>query len=300
MPLPRVEFQGRQVVELRSGPSRALICPEAGGRLLLWEINGRRIIHWPATADWTRPAKIRGGNPILFPFIARHYVDGVMDRWRDPQGTLRDMPMHGFARDSCFSVETNDRPFSCTLLLVPSPQTAAWYPYDFRFRVQYELDDHALAVTFSTQNAGPEPLPYYAGHHFYFDIPAADRPAWNLDLPPVDQARQRADGSVEELGTSRSRFTLDDPDLQDIFHILRTSGPVTMQNRDGRNLVFELPNLGAPWHAVTTWTQAPDSPFYCVEPWLGLPNAIHHGRGLRWLAPGIGESATCTIRASGW
>lgn len=300
MPLPRVEFQGRQVVELRSGPSRALICPEAGGRLLLWEIGGRRIIHWPEPADWSLPAKIRGGNPILFPFIARHYVDGVMNKWRDPEGTVRDMPMHGFAREACFTGVIHEFPQICLMSLTPDAQTQAWYPYDFNFGVQYVLGDDHLETTFVTANGGGTPMPYYAGHHFYFDIPAADRPAWTLDLPPVDQARQRADGSVEELGTSRSRFTLDDPALQDIFHILKTSGPVTMQNRDGRSLVFDLPTHGAPWHAVTTWTQNPDSPFFCVEPWLGLPNAVHHGRGLRWLAPGTGESAVCSIRAMGW
>jgi len=300
MPLPRVEFQGRQVVELRSGPSRALICPEAGARLLLWEIDGRRIIHWPESADWSKPAKIRGGNPILFPFIARHYVDGVIDKWRDSEGAVRDMPMHGFARDSCFTDVIHVFPQVCLMSMTPDAQTRAWYPYDFRFGVQYELGDDRLSATLVTVNGGKTPLPYYAGHHFYFDIPAIERPAWTLDLPPVDQARQNPDGSIGELGTSRSRFTLDEPELQDVFHILKSPGPVSMRHHDGRSLAFDLPDHEAPWHAVTTWTQNPDSPFFCVEPWLGLPNAIHHGRGLRWLAPGAGESALCTIRATGW
>ena len=51
-----------------------------------------------------------------------------------------------------------------------------------------------------------------------------------------------------------------------------------------------------PWYAVTTWTEKPDSDFYCVEPWLGLPDAIHNGLGLRMLAPGATETATLRIR----
>jgi galactose mutarotase-like enzyme len=56
----------------------------------------------------------------------------------------------------------------------------------------------------------------------------------------------------------------------------------------------------APWYAVTTWTQAPESDFYCIEPWLGLPNAIHHGEGLRWLVPGAKEIATLVLNGSQW
>jgi len=51
---------------------------------------------------------------------------------------------------------------------------------------------------------------------------------------------------------------------------------------------------------VTTWTEKPDSDFYCIEPWLGLPNAIHHGEGLRHVAPGATEIAVCRLDASGW
>jgi galactose mutarotase-like enzyme len=35
-----------------------------------------------------------------------------------------------------------------------------------------------------------------------------------------------------------------------------------------------------------TWTFAPDSPFYCVEPWMGPPNAPEHKVGLHLVAPG--------------
>lgn len=53
-----------------------------------------------------------------------------------------------------------------------------------------------------------------------------------------------------------------------------------------------------PWYAVTTWTEAADSDFFCIEPWLGLPDAIHNGLGLRWLAPGASETAALRIRVA--
>ena len=38
--------------------------------------------------------------------------------------------------------------------------------------------------------------------------------------------------------------------------------------------------------AVVTWTQDEKSPFYCVEPWMGPPNAHETKVGLHSVAPG--------------
>jgi galactose mutarotase-like enzyme len=93
-----------------------------------------------------------------------------------------------------------------------------------------------------------------------------------------------------------------DRTIIDRFQIAPTEPTVTLRHEgSGRRLTFELAHPGAvPWYAVTTWTQAPESDFYCIEPWLGLPNAIHHGEGLRRLAPGATEIATVVLDASGW
>ena len=37
---------------------------------------------------------------------------------------------------------------------------------------------------------------------------------------------------------------------------------------------------------MLTWTEKPDSPFYCVEPWMGPPNAPAHKTGLSLVEPG--------------
>jgi galactose mutarotase-like enzyme len=67
----------------------------------------------------------------------------------------------------------------------------------------------------------------------------------------------------------------------------------------GRRIEIDLARAGSvPWYTVTSWTEAETSDFYCVEPWLGLPDAIHNGRGLRWLAPNQTETAALTISVS--
>ena len=45
-----------------------------------------------------------------------------------------------------------------------------------------------------------------------------------------------------------------------------------------------------PGATVVTWTEFDDSPFYCVEPWMGPPNSPEHKKGLHWVEPGETES----------
>jgi len=295
-------FQNQPAVEIVDGENHVLVSAEHGARILRWERAGCEIITWPENADWSKILKVRGGNPILFPFIARHFVDGEKEIWRDAGGTVRPMPQHGFARDAQFSVVEGGPENSLRMRLVDSDETRAFYPFAFQFDVVVSLLPAArLEVRFETSNTGGDPLPYYAGHHFYFALPHQERADWTLHLPCAAWGRQSAIGSIVREEAKQSELWLDDAASIDRFQI-GPKGNASLHNlRTGQRLVFELEHPGfVPWYAVTTWTEAADSDFYCIEPWLGLPNAIHHGEGLRWLAPDAKEIATLVLDGSGW
>ena len=296
-------FQNQPCVALNADQSRVIVSAEHGARILRWERRGREIITWPDDADWTKILKVRGGNPVLFPFIARHFVDGKNELWRDADGTVRAMPQHGFARDAKFAVVDDPAADTLRMRLTDSENTRASYPFAFQFDVVVRLQpDARLEVRFETTNTGDVPLPYYAGHHFYLALPHEERGDWTLHVPCEAWGRQAADGSIAREKATATELRLSDRDIIDRFQIAPTEPMMTLRHaQNNRRLVFELAHEGtAPWYAVTTWTQAPESDFYCIEPWLGLPNAIHHGEGLRRLAPGATEIATVVLDASGW
>jgi galactose mutarotase-like enzyme len=296
-------FQNQPAYQIADGENKVLVSPDHGARILRWEHKGRQIITWPENADWGNILKVRGGNPILFPFIARHFVDAKNELWRDAAGIVRPMPQHGFARDAKFSLVEGTPENSLGMRLVDSDHTTPFYPFAFQFDVVVSLlPESRLEIRFETTNTGDRPLPYYAGHHFYFALPHQERADWTLDLPCAAWGRQSPEGAVVREEAKQEVLRLDDATIIDRYQIEPKDSKVTLLNgKTGQRLVFELNHPGSvPWYAVTTWTQAAESDFYCVEPWLGLPNAIHHGEGLRWLAPGAKEVATLVIDGSDW
>jgi galactose mutarotase-like enzyme len=305
------EFQQQDILEITEGDARLRFAPQAGGRLLSWQIGGESVIYWPQAADWSHPAKIRGGNPLLFPFLGRHRVDGQLGQWRDQAGVVRALPPHGFARDLPFAHALDADGRGVRMTLTDSDATRESYPFAFRFEAAYRLvDAHTLDVALSVENLGdaplssplPSPFPYYAGHHFYFSLPHGQRRETVLELPHTTRRYQQDDGSISAPTLGEPAYTLDDPRIHDRFHCLdgAPGRPVRIVSPSlGRVIEIDLQRPGSiPWYAVTTWTEADTSDFYCVEPWLGLPDAIHNGLGLRWLAAGRTETAALRIAVS--
>ncbi|RZT41374.1 aldose epimerase family protein [Cupriavidus agavae] len=288
-------FQDQDLLRIGHEDNYLLVAPAFGGRLVRWVLDGRDILYWPETADWSRPAKVRGGNPLLFPFIGRHFVSGEPGKWRNSDGAVLDLPQHGFARDLPFVVSevAEDR---VRLSLASSDATRTGYPFDFVFTATYRLVPDGLEATLHTRNTGTAALPCYAGHHFYFALPHGDRPRSRLALPPASRVRQAADGTLTRAEPGEAEYALDDARLQDTFHVLHAPGTARLQTTARTiEIAMDGPATSAPWYAVTTWTERDDADFYCVEPWLGLPNAIDHGHGLRWIKPGDAETAVCTV-----
>jgi D-hexose-6-phosphate mutarotase len=74
--MEKIPYQGQTLTRWRVGNSTFLALPERGARLMNWNItlgdgSVRDVLYWPEHADFGNFAKVRGGNPILFPFNAR-------------------------------------------------------------------------------------------------------------------------------------------------------------------------------------------------------------------------------------
>ncbi len=300
--MEKVPYLGETLTRWNVGSSTFLALPERGARLMHWHVtlgdgSVRDIIHWPDLENIEDGVKARGGNPILFPFNARTFDQGDIHFWRDPAGVRRPMPMHGIARQGRFKVNrVDDRGFSATF--EPDDAAREAYPFDYEFTVVYRFAPLGLTCEFILKNTGDKPLPWSAGHHFYFAVPWEDgktRGDYQIKLPAAKTLRQDAQGKLQPGPALKPVESLANPALVDTFHLGLKSNTVTVTPVDGaeggsltvRNGLESVPASEA---TFVTWTLDAQSPFYCIEPWMGPPNAPETKTGLHWVAPGQSQS----------
>jgi galactose mutarotase-like enzyme len=173
--MEKISHLGHMLTRWRVGQSTFLALPEKGARLMNWNItlgdgSVRDVLYWPESENLDDFYKVRGGNPILFPFNARTYDRGEIHFWRDAAGIRRPMPMHGLARQGNFKLTRLDTG-GFSALFIPGEEARACYPFDYEFTVTYRFEPFGLVCEFALKNLGREPLPWSAGHHFYFTVP---------------------------------------------------------------------------------------------------------------------------------
>ena len=107
--------------------------------------------------------------------------------------------------------------------------------------------------------------------------------------PAAQHLRQDAAGRLAAAPGPGVETTLADRTLLDLLHTgLRGNEAVFGEKGRPGDIAVRLGSEKRPPADATfvTWTESADSPFYCVEPWLGLPGAAGHGRGLQFVPPG--------------
>lgn len=303
--MEKVPYQGHTLTRWRVGNSTFLALPERGARLMNWNLtlgdgSVRDVIYWPENADFAEFAKVRGGNPILFPFNARVFDRGDIHFWRAADGVRRAMPMHGLARQGDFKVTHLDaRGFVAQFQ--PSAEARGCYPYDYEFTVTYRFEPFGLTCELSLANLGREPLPWSAGHHFYFTLPWSEgttRGDYLIRIPATKRMRQDTTGALIAGPQLQADESFANPALIDALHLgLRTNEIVFGEkDRPGDIIIRHGAEKTPPPEAtVVTWTFADDSPYYCVEPWMGPPNAPEHKVGLHFVPPGDTQKFTVSV-----
>ncbi len=287
----------------RVGAATYVACMQLGARLMSWDValpsGNRSVIHWPATHDLAKFGSVRGGNPILFPFAGRCHVDGALGFWKDPEGVKRPMPAHGFVRQGRCEITAAGKDF-VEARLVPDADAQAAYPYAYDFFVRYTFGELGFTVDFRLENRDAKRLPWAPGHHFYFTLPwhkGLTRKDYELKFDARRATKHATDGSfLPEKGIGLP-CTFDHPRLSDTLFTRLKSDTVLFGPKGGEeDIRITYAEAPAATTALVTWTQDDASPFYCVEPWVALPNApANKFEGCRWVEPGHADRWTCRV-----
>jgi galactose mutarotase-like enzyme len=248
------------------------------------------------------PAVWKGRAPILFPIVGN--LNGGQYRHA---GKTYQLPRHGFARTSLFSV-AQAAPDRALLRLAASDETRAVYPFDFMLEILFALADATLTMTATVTNAGVQAMPASFGYHpaFRWPLPyGEDRAAHRIRFAEDEPAPVRyldAEGLIlpQEFPTPIAGRTLvlaDELFTRDAIVMDRiASQSLTYGAATGPQLAIGFPDTPQ----LGLWTK-PGAGYVCIEPWQGHadPQGFHgdltEKPGMMHIAPGQSHRCTMTV-----
>ena len=251
------------VVKIENGKFTAKI--SSMGAQLLSFTDGKTEYMWQADeAVWNFTA------PVLFPICGRPH-DGVITY----EGRKYEIPQHGFARFKEFQVEKQSETKVC-FLLVSDTETKEAYPFDFEFRVIFELVESKLNITYSVKNATDGKIYFSFGGHEGFATPEG---AEEYDIKFENDTKLARlmltdgylDGRCEEIDLDNGKMALEYSEFERCTYVFRniSSESVVLEHKNGDRRL----RVGFPGHeTLAIWTLTARN-YVCIEPWCGISEA---------------------------
>ena len=247
-------------------------------------------------------SRTRGGWPFLFPVCGRLRREGVEGAYLY-NGQRYILTSHGFSLRKPWRVDDTSAPDTLVMSLASDDATRKAYPFDFEVRLRYRVRPGALEAALEVANTGSEPMPYYAGYHPYFLTPPAGggKEAVRISLSSPCQWLYNAD-LTDITGTGLAApfpASVQAPEVNETLNEVPDDHVTRMIYPDGFTLEAVVNRVSATrlFPFVQLYT-IPERPFFCIEPWMGHPNALNSLTGFRWLPPGTRDRSVFIVRAA--
>lgn len=305
-----------QPITLRNGPTTATILPMAGATLASLDVAGKPILI-PVRANVADGAWPAGGMPICFPFAGRVWHEGKLGAYipgsshrenqRDiPPVKPHAMPLHGFGFSSNWKVESQS-PSEATLCLTDSIETQKLFPWRFTAHLKYSVQTAGIEARLTIRcdeilsGADGALMPVAPGFHPYF---AARHPVDHcdgyfsfaydhLEVPALEAIAVMADGNAGPKKRATDLLPQGPAGIKAPLHDEKIHNLI-FGGLSGRKATLGQIHLSwskeSPWRHVVCWAK-PEQHFFCVEPWYGLPDALHRKDGVMELK----EKASCAF-----
>lgn len=227
-----------------------------------------------------------GQSPILFPIIGR-----LLDDKYTLNSNEYSMEKHGIVRKKPFELleKTKD---SLTFVKTQNEETLKDYPYNFEFRVTFQLTNNGLKVTHKVINTDNKEMFYSFGAHPGFNCEIGDYLEFSDDNKLYTERIDHESILIEEtfpVEMDGNRIILT-PDIFNndalILSDFKSKNIKIKSNKHNRVISFDFdsPFLGI-------WAK-PNAPYVCLEPWWGVNDNydkkadLSQKRGIMSLLPG--------------
>lgn len=283
-----------------SNDSIAAVISEKGAELVSLQKNGMEYLWQGDPEIWS------GQSPLLFPIIGR-----LKGGRYTLDGEAFEIPIHGFARHSCFEAvrKTGD---SLSLRLTETSDSLEQYPFSFSLTVTWRLEGARLIKEHLVENRSDEVMYFELGGHegYRLDLFGNDRMEdYELRFPEDDLLytytldeniminRKTAPVPLSEQALQLSMELFKNDAL--ILENIKNERAELWHRQRGRILSVEF--SGFPYLGVWTHYRPGMCRYVCLEPWSSLPDCNFLGtelsekRGVKLLYPGEADRLEYSI-----
>jgi aldose 1-epimerase len=273
------------LLSLRTGRLAVELAPVAGGSIKRFTVDGNDVLRPMTEAD---VASRKGNNAAAYPLVpfsnrirgGQLVFEGeVFHLERNWPGVNH--PMHGDGWARAWQVETSDaRSAEIAYLHERAGEQGGW-PFRYRARQSYRLEDDRLTVRMALENLEDRPVPAGLGLHPFFvrdgetELACRCQAAWTADAEvlPIERI---AVPPHWDFAASRK---VDGIALDNCFDGWDGHATITWPSR---RLKLAL-EASQPFRHLVIYVP-PGRDFFCVEP-------VSHANGLVGLSP-VGPGAT--------
>jgi galactose mutarotase-like enzyme len=225
---------------------------------------------------WNGDANFWGKkSPVLFPIVG-----GLKNNEYEFEGKKYLLPRHGFARDNEFEVNKINET-TIQFILSSCAKTQEVYPFNFKFIVEYSLNNNQLFCTYIIENTGTNKMYFSVGAHPAFAVPLNNNTHfddWFLEFNATENCGiypLTKEGLIKTVSTPQ----LNNNNALQLTKQLFYSDALVFKNLQSTSIKMksaksnhglQINFKGFPYFGI--WS-AKDANFVCLEPWLGIADS---------------------------
>ena len=226
---------------------------------------------WQAKKEvWPRHA------PVLFPIVGK-----LKDNSYLFDAIRYELGQHGFARDRDFElIEITKN--SCTFQLCSDAKSKENFPFDFIFRITYELVQNTLTTHYKITNPSSSTELYFSvGAHPAFNCPLQKNESFedyylefessSLQITELNNGlRKTLSGNGKKdlpLNSRKLHLTKETFDKDALVFENKQISKISLRsNKSSHTISMQCEN----WPYFGTWSKKGCTEFVCLEPWYGI------------------------------
>ena len=223
-------------------------------------------------------------SPVLFPIVGT-----LRNNSYAHNGKVYSLGRHGFAREQEFEVEAVSEN-TALFRFEANEASKACYPFDFVFKIRYQLLENRLQVTYEVSNpSSNSELLFSVGGHPAFALPLVKGTAYGDYSLVFDKPCNWNRWPISKEGLIESTpdcFQEPGNELKLSYELFHRDALVS-KNLEAGKLRLVHPATPHGWEFdfssspyLGLWA-AKNADFVCVEPWCGIADSVEHNGELK-------------------